>query len=103
MSTDADYWKQEALLARDELRRLQQAHALLLHREWFAVTCEDPVVGRGIADEQGRYTLYFCTRAGTFPCCSLGPKDVLLVGRYNGEPEREAALAALADGDRTEG
>ncbi len=101
MSTDADYWKQEALLARDELRRLQQAHELLLHREWFAIQSESP--GDGVADEQGRYTLYFCTRAGTFPCCTLGPKDVLLVGRYNGEPEREEALAALADGDRTEG
>ncbi len=94
---DLNYWKQEALKARDELRRLQRAHAVLIHREWFAVQAENP--GRNIADAEGRYKLYFCDRNGTFPCCTLGPKDVLLVGRYTGEPEREAAVAALAGED----
>ena len=99
---ELQYWKDEAVRLADELRRLQRAHAILEHREWFAIKAEQP--GRNIADEEGRYSLYFCDRQGTFPCCTLGPKDVVLVGRYTGEPEREAAVEALAgveDPDKT--
>lgn len=98
--SDCDYWKQEALRARDELRRLQQAHAVLKDREWFAIQATKP--NSHVADAEGRYSLFFCDRNGTFPCCTLGPKDVLLVGRYTGNPEREEALAALA-GDKGQG
>jgi hypothetical protein len=96
------WWKGEVARLRDELRRLQNAHAVLQEREWFAIKCEDPNVGRGCVDDQGRYTLFFCDRNGTFPCCTLGPRDVLLVGRYTGESEREAAVTALAGNDQDE-
>lgn len=91
---EARWWRQEAERLRDELRRLQNAHTVLAHREWFAIRAENP--GRHIADAEGRYSLFFCDRNGTFPCCTLGPRDVLLVGRYTGEPELEEAVAALA-------
>lgn len=97
LSDELGWWKAEAARLGDELRRLQVAHAVLAHREWFTLKVEQP--GRNIADEEGRYYLYFCDRQGTFPCCMLGPKDVLLIGRYNGEPEREVAVEALAGAD----
>lgn len=93
---DRDYWKREALRARDELRRLQAAHEVLTHREWFVVGPELSA-SASRSDPEGRFTLFFCDRNGTVPCCTLGPRDRLLVGRYTGEPEREAAVAALAE------
>ena len=90
---DVQYWKQEAERLTDELRRLRKAHAILEHREWFAVGPDD---ASKLRDPEGRFTLFFCDRSGTWPCTTLGPRDVLLVGRYTGEPEREAAVAALA-------
>lgn len=93
VDADGEYWRAEAAQLRDELRRLKAAHEILLHREWFAI---GPGDGGNLRDDEGRFTLFFCDRSGTFPCCTLGPRDVLLVGRYTGEPEREAAVSALA-------
>lgn len=92
--SELEFWKAEAARLRDELRRLQNAHGVLKDRDWFAIQATNP--NSHIADAEGRYTLFFCDRNGTFPCCTLGPKDVLLVGRYTGEPEREEAVEALA-------
>lgn len=91
--SELEFWKGEARRLHEALVRLRRTHELLMHHEWFAI---GEAAGRDIRDAEGRYTLFFCDRGGTFPCCTLGPKDVLLVGRYTGEPELEAALKALA-------
>lgn len=90
MTEELSYWKAEAERLRREVIGLRAAHSILAHREWFAVSGE---AGRG--DEEGRFTLFYCSRDGTAPCCTLGPKDVVLVGRYTGDPERQAILDAL--------
>ena len=86
------YWRNEALKARAEMRRLQSAHELLLHRDWFAFHIDAGLP----ADDEGRVTLFVCDRQGTRALMCFGPRDVVLVGRYTEEPEREAAVAALA-------
>lgn len=93
MPTEVEWWQAECALLRDEVTRLQSAHAILKHREWFAVGPDHAAAPR---DGEGHFTLFYCDRQGTRPCCTLGPKDVVLVGRYTNEPEREAAVRALA-------
>lgn len=62
------------MLETDRRRRLQEAHAVLNDRNWFTLT--------GPQDGEPPRHLYWdiCN-----PACSLGPRDVLLIGRYNRE------------------
>lgn len=96
----AEYWQAEAMRLKREVAGLQAAHEILRFREWFAV---GPHCRMPSQDEEGRFTLFYCDRQGTTPCVTLGPKDMLLIGRYTGEPEREEAVAALADEGPTSG
>ena len=76
-------WVQELIDEKDkelertknELKRIQVAHAVLMDREWF--TIPSPVGSEG-PDVRYLFTLH--TNCAS-PVCSLGRGDTLLVGR----------------------
>ncbi len=65
-----------------EMNRLRQAHSILTEQKgWHTVPYRPPDVDTP-ADRWMLFSLY---TNGAHPVCSLGPGDVLLVGRKNEE------------------
>lgn len=57
---------------------LEQASAVLDKRDWFTIHGQQP-------DESFPRKLWWLNHDDPFPCCSLGPGDILLVGRARHE------------------
>jgi hypothetical protein len=88
-------WTQALIKERDEqitaltgeLERYKQAHAVLHdYSGWFTV--HGPVCINGILQEPE--SLFFLSKDGAHRACSLGPGDLLLVGRANGASKVQA-------------
>ncbi len=72
-------WTQALLVEKDRqirvLEGLRKAHAVLDERDWFTIR------GPRFDDEHDLRHLWYLSRDGAHPACSLGPNDILLVGR----------------------
>lgn len=85
------YWKAWALRLASEVKALQAAHAVLKHREWFTIQ------GGQLPPFRGAWGSLYVLEGETYrPFVSLHRRDVLLIGKYTEEPEREAVVAAFA-------
>lgn len=71
-------WAQKAIADRDNeirrLRSLETAHAVLVGREWFTI--------RGDSSKtREHFRLWRLTNDDAISLCSIGPGDILLIGR----------------------
>jgi len=69
-------FEQEIEAQRRAMERLREAHSILFTREWFVLNGPNPTW-----TDRERYRLWILNRDDALPVCSLGPGDVLLVGR----------------------
>lgn len=104
-------WAQE--LIRDQrtdiemLQSLKKAHAVLDGREWFTINGPSKMCPESLSPD-GWYYLFYLYPSGAHPACSIGPNDVLLVGRdtnrvgavpcFSAAKDSAALAAARKDG-----